>query len=343
MEKKEQPSDFRIEHDSFGPINVRKDCYWAAQTQRSIQNFAIGTVEDRMPLAITKALALIKKSAAIVNLNYGLKQNLSDAIVQAADDVIHTPKLDDQFTLVIFQTGSGTQSNMNTNEVISNRSVELMGGKLGDKPLVHPNDHVNKGQSSNDTFPTAMHIAITLELHKFLLPVLDNLEANLAKKVIEFADIIKIGRTHTQDATPLTLGQNFSAFLTQIKNSITHIKDNIPFITQLAQGGTAVGTGLNTKRGYDKAIANEISRQTGIQFKSSENKFESLACHDALVNLSGSLNGLATSLFKIAQDVKLLAAELGEFVIEDVTPCDEMLMACIQAIGNHTTVSVGSN
>lgn len=274
-------------------------------------------------------------------MKYGMQEDIGNAIINSANEVIEG-KLDENFPLVIFQTGSGTQTNMNLNEVISNRSTELMGGKLGEKSKVHPNDHVNRSQSSNDTFPTAMHVAVMIDLHKFLLPILVVLESNLENKVIEYRDIIKIGRTHTQDATPLTLGQEFSGYLTQVCNHLDHIRSNIKFVGQLAQGGTAVGTGLNTKKGFDVAIAMAIARETKLPFETSPNKFEALATHDSLTHLSGSLNSLASSLFKIGQDIKLLSTELMELKVEDVNPCEELLMACVQTMGNHTAVTIGS-
>ena len=334
-------SNFRVEYDTFGPINVPSDKYWAAQTQRSLQNFDIGTREDKMPISVVKSMAIIKKCAAKVNMTYGMKEDIGNAIINASNEIIEG-KLDDNFPLVIFQTGSGTQTNMNINEVISNRAVELMGGKRGEKSKVHPNDHVNKSQSSNDTFPTAMHVAVMIDLHKYLLPALDNLETNLDKKVKDFANIIKIGRTHTQDATPLTLGQEFSGYLVQIKNHIDRLKSSIKYISQLAQGGTAVGTGLNTKKGFDSAIAKEISSETKLPFETAPNKFEALATHDALTAFSGTLNSLASSLYKIAHDIKLLSTDLKELNVEDISPCEELLMACIQTMGNHTAATIGS-
>jgi fumarate hydratase class II len=274
-------------------------------------------------------------------MTYGMQEDIGNAIINASNEIIEG-KLDSHFPLVVYQTGSGTQTNMNVNEVISNRAVELMGGKRGEKSKVHPNDHVNKAQSSNDTFPTAMHVSVMIDLHKYLLPVLDILHSNLEIKVKEFAPIIKIGRTHTQDATPLTLGQEFSGYQTQVANHIDRIKSNIKYIGQLAQGGTAVGTGLNTKRGFDSKIANEIAKETGLPFETAPNKFEALAAHDALTHFSGTLNSLATALFKMAHDVKLLSCDLNELQVDDVTPCEELLMACIQTMGNHTAVTVGS-
>ena len=278
-----------------------------------------------------------------MNLKYGFPENKSKAISTVCDEIINSKTLDQHFPLVIFQTGSGTQSNMNMNEVISNRAIEIMGGKLAEKSLIHPNDDVNRSQSSNDTFPTAMNVAIVIDLQKFLMPALLSLEQNLSKKVVEFEKIIKIGRTHTQDATPLTLGQEFSGYHTQIKNSIKNINASLPHLLELAQGGTAVGTGLNTKKGFDVDVAREISNQTNINFVTAQNKFEALNSHDAFTHLSGCLNGLATFLFKFAHDFKLLSVELNEFIVDDINPCDQLLMAAIQTIGNHTVVTLGSN
>lgn len=274
-------------------------------------------------------------------MNYGMSQEIGNAIINSANEVIEG-KLDDHFPLVIFQTGSGTQTNMNINEVISNRSVELMGGKRGEKSKVHPNDHVNRSQSSNDTFPTGMHVAVMIDLHKYLLPTLSVLEQTIENKVIEFKDIIKIGRTHTQDATPLTLSQEFSGYLMQVGNHLEHLRGNIKYVGKLAQGGTAVGTGLNTKKGFDVAIARAIAEETKLPFETAPNKFEALATHDALAHLSGTLNSLASSLFKMAQDIKLLSTELKELKVQDISACEELLQACIQTMGNHTAVTVGS-
>jgi fumarate hydratase class II len=275
-------------------------------------------------------------------MTYGMKEDIGNAIINSANEIIDG-KLDEHFPLVVFQTGSGTQTNMNVNEVISNRAVEIMGGKRGEKSKVHPNDHVNRSQSSNDTFPTAMHVAVVIDLHKYLLPVLESLRTNLEVKVKEFDKIIKIGRTHTQDATPLTLGQEFSGYLTQVKNHIEHIKSNEKFLCQLAQGGTAVGTGLNTKKGFDVLVAKEIAYETKLPFETAPNKFEALATHDALTHFSGTLNSLASSLYKMAQDIKVLSTDLRELKVEDVSPLEELLMACIQTMGNHTAVTIGSN
>ncbi len=328
-------SEYRVERDTFGPINVKADRYWGAQTQRSLQNFAIGTSEDKMPMSVIKAMAIVKKSAAKVNMRYGLKEDIGNGIINAANEVLEG-KIDSHFPLVIFQTGSGTQTNMNVNEVISNRASTFINKK------VHPNDDVNRSQSSNDTFPTAMHVAVNLEFHKLLLPTLQSLESNLLRKSKEFESLIKIGRTHLQDATPLTLGQEISGYYTQVHNHINHLNENVKYIQQLAQGGTAVGTGLNTRKGFDEAIAQEITSETGIPFVTAPNKFEALATHDALTHFSGTLNSLATSLYKIAHDIKILSRELTELSVPDVNPCDELLMSCIQVIGNHNAVSAGS-
>ncbi len=276
-----------------------------------------------------------------MNMTYGMKEDIGNAIINASNEIIQG-KLDSHFPLVVYQTGSGTQTNMNVNEVISNRAVELMGGKRGEKSKVHPNDHVNKAQSSNDTFPTAMHVSVMIDLHHNLLPVLETLEISLKSKAKDYDSIIKIGRTHTQDATPLTLGQEFSGYHTQVVNGLDRIKSNIKYLAQLAQGGTAVGTGLNTKKGFDSSIAKEIAQETGLPFETAPNKFEALAAHDALAQFSGTLNSLATALYKIANDVKLLSTDLNELIVTDVSPCEELQQAAIQTMGNHTAVTVGS-
>ena len=336
--------EYRQESDTFGPIQVPSHKYWGAQTQRSLQNFAIGTEQDKIPLSVVKSLAIIKKCAAKVNhANNTLSQEISESIVQACNEIIEG-KFDDNFPLVIFQTGSGTQSNMNLNEVISNRAIEILGGKRGEKGKVHPNDHVNQSQSSNDTFPTAMHISVVLDFNNFLLPSLLSLKENLSKKTNEFSEIVKIGRTHLQDATPLTLGQEFSGYLTQVTNMIDLFHSSLILVKRLAQGGTAVGTGLNSRKGWDVAIAKQISEELNIEFVTNENKFESLATHDALTAFSGCLNTLATSMYKIANDIKILSTELKELIVSDndVSPCEELLMACIQVLGNCNAVSIGS-
>ncbi|KGJ20226.1 class II fumarate hydratase [Paracoccus sanguinis] len=343
----------RTETDSFGPLEVPSDKYWGAQTQRSIQNFPIGW--EKQPVAIVRALGVIKQAAAQVNMATGnLDPKLGEAMVQAASEVV-AGKFDDNFPLVVWQTGSGTQSNMNANEVISNRAIEILGGELGSKKPVHPNDHVNMGQSSNDTFPTAMHVAIGMVARDVLLPGLEKLAAALEAKRDEFKDIIKIGRTHTQDATPLTLGQEFSGYAHQVRMGIERVKLCLPQIYELAQGGTAVGTGLNTKKGWDTAIAAEIARITGLPFVTAPNKFEALAAHDAMVFFHGALKTVAASLFKIANDLRLLGSGprsgLGELILPENEPgssimpgkvnptqAEALTMVCCQVMGNDAAV-----
>ncbi|KAJ3219542.1 fumarase fum1 [Dinochytrium kinnereticum] len=347
---------FRVEKDSFGELQVPSDRYWGAQTQRSLQNFNIGGTGERMPEPVVKAFGCIKKAVAIVNMRLdGLKPEIGNAIVKAADEVIEG-KLNDHFPLVVWQTGSGTQSNMNANEVISNRAIEILGGQLGSKSPVHPNDHVNKGQSSNDTFPTAMHVAAVVEITGRLLPSLEKLHGALDAKAKEFADIIKIGRTHLQDATPLTLGQEFSGYAKQVEFGIIRVKNSLPHLLNLAQGGTAVGTGLNTKPGFDVEVAKEISSITGLPFQTAPNKFEALAAHDAIVEASGALNVLAVSLNKIANDIRFLGSGprcgLGELSLPENEPgssimpgkvnptqCEAMTMVCAQVVGNNTAIT----
>ncbi|KAI6176200.1 Fumarate hydratase, mitochondrial [Aphelenchoides bicaudatus] len=283
---------FRVERDTFGELQVPADKYYGAQTARSVMNFKIGGPEERMPLPVVHAMAYLKKAAAIVNKDFGLDAKLADAIVQAADEVI-SGKLDDHFPLVVWQTGSGTQTNMNTNEVISNRAIEILGGELGSKNPVHPNDHVNKSQSSNDTFPTALHISAALEINHRLIPSLKKLADALEAKSKEFESIIKIGRTHTQDATPLTLGQEFSGYVQQIRNGIKRVENTLPHVYQLAAGGTAVGTGLNTRIGFAEKVASTIADLTKLPFVTAPNKFEALASRDALVEVHGALNVVA--------------------------------------------------
>lgn len=298
----------RIESDAFGEIEVPTDKYYGAQTARSKLNFKIGGEAARMPVPVVRAFGILKKSAAKVNEELGaLDPKLSAAIQQAATEVAEG-KLDDHFPLVVFQTGSGTQSNMNANEVISNRAIEILGGELGSKKPVHPNDHCNMSQSSNDTFPTVMHIAAVTEINNSLIPELTKLRDSLQAKAEEFKDIIKIGRTHLQDATPLTLGQEFSGYVQQLTNGIERVEKSLPNLLYLAQGGTAVGTGLNTKKGWDSKVAEEVSRLTGFPFKTAPNKFEALAAHDAIVEASGALNTVAASLFKIANDIRYLGS-----------------------------------
>ena len=300
-------SAIRVETDSFGPLDVPADKYWGAQTQRSIQNFPIGW--ERQPIAIVRALGVIKKACALVNIDQGdIDLALGTAIANAATEVIDG-RFDDHFPLVVWQTGSGTQSNMNANEVISNRAIEVLGGVMGSKKPVHPNDHVNMGQSSNDTFPTAMHVAIGMMARDVLLPGLEKLHAALLVKVEEFKDIIKIGRTHTQDATPLTLGQEFSGYAHQVSQGIMRVRKILPEIYELAQGGTAVGTGMNTRVGWDARVAAKIAAITDLPFVTAPNKFEALAAHDAMVMFSGALKTVAVSLFKIANDLRQVAGK----------------------------------
>lgn len=350
---------YRVERDSFGPLDVREDKYWGAQTQRSLSNFAIG--EEKMPAPLVRALGIVKKAAAKSNVKLNvLDEKLGDAIVKAADEVIDL-KLLNNFPLSVWQTGSGTQSNMNANEVIANRAIEILGGEIGSKSPVHPNDHCNMGQSSNDTFPTAMHIAAVEQVHHELIPALERIKEALVRKSAEFSDVVKIGRTHLQDATPLTLGQEFSGYATQMEYGLERVRAALPRLYQLAQGGTAVGTGINSKKGFAEKFAAEVAEITGIPFITAENKFEALAAHDALVELSGALNVLAVSLMKIANDVRLLGSGprsgLGEISLPENEPgssimpgkvnptqCEALTMVCAQVMGNHTTVSIaGSN
>jgi fumarate hydratase class II len=349
----------RSETDSIGAIDVPASAYWGAQTQRSLQNFKIGG--ERLPAPLIRALGIVKKAAARVNVKLGaLDRKLGKAIDQAADEVI-AGKLDDHFPLVVWQTGSGTQSNMNSNEVIANRACQMLGKPMGKKIPVHPNDHVNRGQSSNDTFPTAMHIAAVEQCHRELLPALEHLHKALTAKSRAFNKIVKIGRTHLQDATPLTLGQEFSGYAAQVKYGIARVKAGLPRLSALAQGGTAVGTGLNAKVGFDKKFAAEVAKLTGLPFKTAENKFEALAAHDAVVEMSGALNTIAASLMKIANDIRLLgsgprcgigelnlpANEPGSSIMPgkvNPTQSEALTMVCAQVMGNHVAVTVsGSN
>jgi len=348
----------RIETDSFGPIDVPADRYWGAQTERSRQNFRIGA--DRMPIAIVHALGIVKLAAAQTNLELGLLDpRLAGAISQAAQEVI-AGKLDDHFPLVVWQTGSGTQTNMNLNEVIANRANELLGNGLGSKKPVHPNDHVNMSQSSNDSFPTAMHIAAALAISDHLIPSLKELLAGLRAKEEAFADIVKIGRTHTQDATPLTLGQEFSGYAAQIESAITRIHTATRELLPLAQGGTAVGTGLNAAPEFAKLFAKHAATITKLPFTSAANKFEALASNDAYVSVHGALNSTATGLFKIANDIRLLGSGprsgLGELILPENEPgssimpgkvnptqCEAVTMVCCQIFGHHTTITVAGS
>ena len=348
----------RTETDSFGPIEVAADRYWGAQTERSRQNFRIG--HDRMPMPIVRALGTVKLAAAQTNLELGLlDQRRARAIIRAAQEVIDG-KLDDHFPLVVWQTGSGTQSNMNLNEVIANRAIELLGGELGTKKPVHPNDHVNMSQSSNDSFPTAMHIAAAQRITADLIPSLDRLLKALRKKEKAFARIVKIGRTHTQDATPLTLGQEFSGYAAQIESGIARLRAALKELYPLAQGGTAVGTGLNSKPKFARLFAKHAAAITKLPFTSAPNKFEALASNDAYVSVHGAINSVATGLFKIANDIRLLGSGprsgLGELILPENEPgssimpgkvnptqCEAMTMVCCQVFGNQTTVTVAGS
>ncbi|MEM7617476.1 MAG: class II fumarate hydratase [Pseudomonadota bacterium] len=349
----------RIETDSFGEISVPSDKYYGAQTGRSLINFPIGV--ETMPIPLVKALGILKQSAAEANLKLGsLDKNIAEAIVKASQYVIDG-ELDDNFPLSVWQTGSGTQTNMNSNEVIANKAIEILGGEVGSKNPVHPNDHVNMGQSSNDTFPTAMHIAAASEINQSLLPALSNLHVALNDKASEFQDIVKIGRTHLQDATPLTLGQEFSAYAYQISQGIERVKATLPNLYKLAQGGTAVGTGINSKKGFAESFASFVAKKTDLPFVTAPNKFEALAAHDAIVEASGALNVLAVSIMKIANDIRLLGSGprcgYGEISLPENEPgssimpgkvnptqCEAITMVCAQVMGNHTTISIaGSN
>jgi fumarate hydratase class II len=348
----------RVETDSFGPLDVPADKYWGAQTQRSILNFPIGW--EKQPIAIVRALGVVKKACAMVNMVQGdMDKVTGDAIVAAASEVIDG-KFDDNFPLVVWQTGSGTQSNMNANEVISNRAIEMLGGVMGSKKPVHPNDHCNMGQSSNDTFPTAMHVAIGMSARDVLLPGLRKLHVALAAKSEQFKDIIKIGRTHTQDATPLTLGQEFGGYAHQVAMGIKRVEMCLPAIYELAQGGTAVGTGLNTRVGWDSRIAAQIADITALPFVTAPNKFEALAAHDAMVMFSGALKTVAVSLFKIANDIRLLGSGprsgLGELNLPENEPgssimpgkvnptqAEALTMVCVQVMGNDAAVGIAGS
>ncbi|TNV79653.1 hypothetical protein FGO68_gene16914 [Halteria grandinella] len=350
------PGKNRQERDTFGPIEVPGDKYWGAQTQRSLQNFKIGGERERMPLPVVRAFGLLKKAAAQANKNFGLDVKVADAIIKASDEVA-AGKLNEHFPLVVWQTGSGTQSNMNANEVIANRAIEILGGELGSK-LVHPNDHVNRSQSSNDSFPTVMHVATVLEVNERLIPHLKELIHSLKAKSEEFKDVIKIGRTHTQDATPLTLGQEFGGYVAQLENGLKRVEVALHDVLEIAQGGTAVGTGLNTYIGFAEDVAANLKKETGYDFKTAPNKFESLASKDSLVFLHGALNTVATSLFKIANDIRFLGSGprcgLGELSLPENEPgssimpgkvnptqCEALTMVCAQVFGNQVAVTVG--
>lgn len=344
----------RIETDTFGPIEVAADRYWGAQAQRSLGNFKIGW--EKMPLPVVRALGIVKRAAAETNRDLGkLDAKLADAIIAAANEVIEG-KLNDHFPLVVWQTGSGTQSNMNANEVISNRAIEMLGGEMGSKKPVHPNDHVNMSQSSNDTYPTAMHVACAEQVVNDLLPALKHLHAALDAKSKAWAHIIKIGRTHTQDATPLTLGQEFGGYAQQVANGIERIEQTLPKLMELAQGGTAVGTGLNAPVGFAEKVAEQIAGITGLPFTTAPNKFEALAAHDAMVFSHGAINTVAASLFKIANDIRFLGSGprsgLGELALPENEPgssimpgkvnptqCEALTQVCAQVFGNNAALS----
>jgi fumarate hydratase class II len=347
----------RTEYDTFGPIEVPADRYWGAQTQRSLGNFKIGV--EKMPAPLVRALGVIKKCAAEANMALGgLDARIGAVIVQAADEVI-AGKLDAEFPLAVWQTGSGTQTNMNANEVIANRAIELLGGERGGK-AVHPNDHVNKSQSSNDTFPTAMHIAAAVEANRALIPALRHLAEALEAKAAAFRDIVKIGRTHLQDAVPMTLGQEFGGYAAQVRMGVARVERTLPGLYALAQGGTAVGTGLNCPAGFAEDFAARVARETGLPFVTAPNKFEALASNDAVIETSGALNVLAASLFKIANDIRLLGSgprsglaelslpenEPGSSIMPgkvNPTQCEAMTMVCCQVMGNHVAVTVAGS
>jgi len=351
-------TDTRKESDSFGELEIPADKYWGAQSARSLINFPIG--DETMPVPVVHALGVIKRCAALANKQLGaLEPEIADAIAKAAGEVAEG-RWDDHFPLSVWQTGSGTQSNMNANEVISNRAIEIMGGKIGTKNPVHPNDHVNRGQSSNDTFPTAMHIAAAQEIAGRLIPALERLHGSIDVKAKQFKDIVKIGRTHLQDATPLTLGQEFSGYVRQIELGIARLQDGLENLYPLAQGGTAVGTGINTKEGFAEAFAQEVADMTGLPFTTAENKFEALAAHDAYVFAHGALNTVAASLFKIANDIRLLGSgprsgiseislpenEPGSSIMPgkvNPTQCEAMTMVCTQVMGNNAAMGMAGS
>jgi fumarate hydratase, class II len=344
----------RTETDTFGPIEVVATRYWGAQAQRSLQNFKIGW--EKQPASIIRALGIVKRAAAETNMKLsGLDPKIGAAVINAAQEVIEG-KLNDHFPLAVWQTGSGTQSNMNANEVISNRAIEMLGGEMGTKKPVHPNDHVNMSQSSNDTYPTAMHIACAEEIHHRLLPALQHLRNALNDKASAWAKIIKIGRTHTQDATPITLGQEFSGYCQQVQNGIARIEQTLPMLMQLAQGGTAVGTGLNAPKGFAEMVAEHIANITRLPFTSAPNKFEALAAHDAMVMTHGAINTVAASLFKIANDIRFLGSGprsgLGELSLPENEPgssimpgkvnptqCEALTQVCVQIFGNNAAIT----
>ncbi len=348
---------YRIEKDTMGEVQVPAHRYWGAQTQRSLENFKIGG--QRMPIEVIRAFAVLKKAAALVNAEAGVLPHDKARLIAQVCDEIAEGRWDDEFPLVVWQTGSGTQSNMNVNEVISNRAIEIAGGERGSKTPIHPNDDVNKSQSSNDTFPTAMHIAVYKLLVEHTIPKIEKLTATLAQKSEAFMDVVKIGRTHFMDATPLTLGQEFSGYVTQLRHGIAALKNTLHHLSELALGGTAVGTGINTPPGYAQNVAQKIAELTGLPFRSAENKFEALAAHDALVEVSGALKRLAVSLMKIGNDVRMLASGprsgIGEILIPENEPgssimpgkvnptqSEALTMVCAQVVGNDAAVTVGA-
>ena len=349
---------YRTETDTFGPIEVDNSKYWGAQAQRSLGNFKIGW--EKQPLPVVRALGIVKRAAAETNMALGkLDPTIANAIIAAANEVIDG-KLNDHFPLVVWQTGSGTQSNMNANEVISNRAIEMLGGEMGSKTPVHPNDHVNMSQSSNDTYPTAMHVACAEQVVNDLLPALKHLHAALKAKSDAWADIIKIGRTHTQDATPLTLGQEFGGYAQQVENGIRRIELTLPALMELAQGGTAVGTGLNAPVGFAEKVAEQIAGITGLPFTTAPNKFEALAAHDAMVFSHGAINTVAASLFKIANDIRFLGSGprsgLGELALPENEPgssimpgkvnptqCEALTQVCVQVFGNNAALTLAGS
>ena len=351
-------ADQRVETDTFGPIEVPDDRYWGAQAQRSLENFKIGW--EKQPLPIVRALGIVKRAAAETNVALGRLDPTIGAIIIAAAQEVIDGTLDGHFPLTVWQTGSGTQSNMNANEVISNRAIEMLGGKRGSKSPVHPNDHVNMSQSSNDTYPTAMHIACAEQVWNDLLPALRHLHKALDEKARLWSGIIKIGRTHTQDATPITLGQEFSGYAKQVANGIYRIEQTLPLLMELAQGGTAVGTGLNAPPGFAEMVAERIAALTGLPFTSAPNKFEALAAHDAMVMTHGAINTVATSLFKIANDIRLLGSGprsgLGELSLPENEPgssimpgkvnptqCEALTMVCVQVFGNQSAITFANS
>jgi fumarate hydratase, class II len=349
--------NYRIEKDTMGEVKVPADKYWGAQTQRSVENFKIGG--QQMPIEIIRAFAHLKKAAALTNLELGVLAKEKSVLIGQVCDEILAGKLDDQFPLVVWQTGSGTQSNMNVNEVVSNRAHVIAGNKLGEgTAFIHPNDDVNKSQSSNDTFPTAMHIAAYEMIIKTTLPGIEKLRNTLDKKSKEFKEIVKIGRTHWMDATPLTLGQEFSGYVSQLDHGMKALKNTFSHLSELALGGTAVGTGINTPKGYSELVAKKIAESTGLPFITAENKFEALASHDAMVEVSGALKTLAVSLMKIANDIRLLSSgprsgifeihipenEPGSSIMPgkvNPTQCEAMTMVCAQVVGNDTAITIG--